>query len=181
MQGNGGAGGVFMALAADHVWARRGVIVNPHYKNMGNLYGSEYWTYLLPRRVKHGPPQAVMERRLPLSAKAARELGLVDAVFGDDHADFVAAVRARAGALAVSPEIEGFSQRKRAARARDEVAKPLAAYRAEELGEMRRNFYGFDPSYHVARSHFVHKTPPSWTPRHLAVHRDRMQPRRPAA
>jgi putative two-component system hydrogenase maturation factor HypX/HoxX len=122
-----------------------------------------------------------MERRLPLSAKAARELGLVDAVFGDDHADFVAAVRARAGALAVSPEIEGFSQRKRAARARDEVAKPLAAYRAEELGEMRRNFYGFDPSYHVARSHFVHKTPPSWTPRHLAVHRDRMQPRRPAA
>jgi putative two-component system hydrogenase maturation factor HypX/HoxX len=181
MQGNGGAGGVFMALAADQVWARRGVILNPHYKNMGNLYGSEYWTYLLPRRVKHGPPQAVMEQRLPLSAKAARELGLVDAVFGDDHADFVAAVRARAGALAVSPEIEGFIQRKRAARARDEVAKPLAAYRAEELGEMRRNFYGFDPSYHVARSHFVHKTPPSWTPRHLAVHRDRVQPRRPAA
>src|SRR6202521_5382696 len=181
MQGNGGAGGVFMALAADHVWTRRGVILNPHYKNMGNLYGSEYWTYLLPRRVKHGPPQAVMEQRLPLSAKAARELGLVDAVFGDDHPDFVAAVRTRAGALAVSPEIEGFIQRKRAARARDEVAKPLAAYRAEELGEMRRNFYGFDPSYHVARSHFVHKTPPSWTPRHLAVHRDRVQPRRPAA
>jgi hypothetical protein len=29
----------------------RGVMLNPHYKNMGNLYGSEYWTYLLPRRV----------------------------------------------------------------------------------------------------------------------------------
>jgi putative two-component system protein, hydrogenase maturation factor HypX/HoxX len=181
MQGNGGAGGVFMALAADHVWTRRGVILNPHYKNMGNLYGSEYWTYLLPRRVKHGPPQAVMEQRLPLSGRAARELGLVDAVFGDDHADFVAAVRARAGALAVSPEIEGFIQRKRAARARDEIAKPLAAYRADELAQMRCNFYGFDPSYHVARSHFVHKTPPSWTPRHLAVHRDRVQPRRRAA
>jgi putative two-component system hydrogenase maturation factor HypX/HoxX len=37
---------------------------------------------------------------------------------------------------------------------------------------MRRNFYGFDSSYHVARSYFVRKTPPSWTPRHLAVHRD---------
>ena len=38
------------------VWARRGVVLNPHYKNMGNLYGSEYWTYLLPRRLKssHG-------------------------------------------------------------------------------------------------------------------------------
>ncbi len=52
MQGNAGAGGVFMALAADQVWARRGVVLNPHYKNMGNLYGSEYWTYLLPRRMR---------------------------------------------------------------------------------------------------------------------------------
>jgi putative two-component system hydrogenase maturation factor HypX/HoxX len=175
MQGNGGAGGVFMALAADHVWARRSVILNPHYKNMGNLYGSEYWTYLLPRRVKDGPPRAVMEQRLPLSVEAARELGLVDAVFGDDHAGFVAAVRERASAIARCAELEAILQRKRAARARDEAAKPLAAHRAEELAHMRRNFYGFDPSYHVARSHFVHKTPPSWTPRHLAVHRDPVQ------
>ena len=54
MQGNAGAGGAFMALAADQVWARHGVILNPHYKNMGNLYGSEYWTYLLPRRLRTG-------------------------------------------------------------------------------------------------------------------------------
>ena len=52
MQGNAGAGGVFLALAADQVWARHGVVLNPHYKNMGNLYGSEYWTYLLPRRAE---------------------------------------------------------------------------------------------------------------------------------
>ena len=25
---------------------RRGVVLNPHYKGMGMLYGSEYWTYL---------------------------------------------------------------------------------------------------------------------------------------
>ncbi len=37
---------------------------------------------------------------------------------------------------------------------------------------MHRNFYGFDPSYHVARHHFVHKLPHAWTPRHLAVHRE---------
>ena len=61
--------------------------------------------------------------------------------------------------------------RKARARRADEATKPLAAYRAEELAEMRRNFYGFDPSYHVARHHFVHKTPHSWTPRHLALHR----------
>jgi putative two-component system hydrogenase maturation factor HypX/HoxX len=180
MQGNGGAGGVFMALAADHVWARHGVRLHPHYKNMGNLYGSEYWTYLLPRRVTHGPPQAVIEQRLPLSGEAARELGLVDEVFGDHPGDFVAAVRTRASALAASREIEAFIRRKRAARERDEAEKPLAAYRAEELTQMRRNFYGFDPSYHVARSHFVHKTPPSWTPRHLAIHRNGMRIRQRA-
>jgi putative two-component system hydrogenase maturation factor HypX/HoxX len=49
---------------------------------------------------------------------------------------------------------------------------------------MRRNFYGFDSSYHVARSYFVRKTPPSWTPRHLALHRQapsRPEPDRKAA
>ena len=38
------------ALAADFVWTHRNVILNPHYKSMG-LYGSEYWTYFLPKRV----------------------------------------------------------------------------------------------------------------------------------
>ena len=71
MQGNAGAGGVFMALAADQVWARRGVVLNPHYKNMGNLYGSEYWTYLLPRRLKAGTVGDVMGQRLPMSASQA--------------------------------------------------------------------------------------------------------------
>ena len=52
--GNTGAGGCFLARAADQVWARDGVMLNPHYKNMGNLYGSEYWTYLLPRRRRRG-------------------------------------------------------------------------------------------------------------------------------
>jgi putative two-component system hydrogenase maturation factor HypX/HoxX len=36
---------------------------------------------------------------------------------------------------------------------------------------MRMNFYGFDPSYHIARHRFVHRTPHAWTPLHLAVHR----------
>jgi putative two-component system hydrogenase maturation factor HypX/HoxX len=60
----------------------------------------------------------------------------------------------------------------REARARDEALKPLAAYREEELAQMRRNFYGFDPSYHIARHHVVRKSPASWTPRHLARHRE---------
>ena len=74
-------------------------------------------------------------------------------------------------ALAQAPDLAGRIAAKQAQRAADEAAKPLAQYRAEELARMRRNFYGFDSSYHVARSYFVRKTPHSWTPRHLARHR----------
>lgn len=70
---NAGAGGAFLALAADLVVARDGVILNPHYKNMGNLYGSELWTYLLPRRVGEARVADVMGRRLPMLARDARE------------------------------------------------------------------------------------------------------------
>jgi putative two-component system hydrogenase maturation factor HypX/HoxX len=172
LQGNAGAGGAFLALAADLVWARAGVILNPHYKNMGNLYGSEYWTYLLPRRV--GEPQArrLMEQRLPLGSAEAWESGFIDAAFGRDATAFLAEVTQRATALAATPDFAERLADKRRRRAADEAAKPLEQYRAEELARMQRNFYGFDPSYHVARHHFVHKTPHSWTPRHLARHRE---------
>src|SRR6056297_1162213 len=100
MAGNAAAGGVFLALAADRVWARDGLVLNPHYKNMGNLYGSEYWTYLLPRRVgAHGIDQ-VMGRRLPMLADRARQLGLVDAVGPNRPDDFNAFVMQQAQTLA---------------------------------------------------------------------------------
>jgi putative two-component system hydrogenase maturation factor HypX/HoxX len=51
LAGDVAAGGVPLALAADRVVAREDVVLNPYYQHMGGLYGSEYWTYLLPRRV----------------------------------------------------------------------------------------------------------------------------------
>ncbi len=71
LRGNAAAGGVFLALAADCVLARTGIVLNPHYRNMGNLFGSEYWTYLLPRRVGAERAGAIMARRLPLGAPEA--------------------------------------------------------------------------------------------------------------
>jgi putative two-component system hydrogenase maturation factor HypX/HoxX len=144
---------------------------------MGNLYGSEYWTYTLPRRFQAAGGSAadaarVMDNRLPVTAAQARALGLVDKVFDTDRAGFLPAAIARAQQIACSPDIDARLDRKQAQRQHDEAQRPLAAYRADELARMRRNFYGFDSSYHVARSYFVRKTPPSWTPRHLAVHRD---------
>ena len=41
----------------------------------------------------------------------------------------------------------------------------------EELERMSLNFYGFDPSYHVARYKFVHKIAKSRTPATIARHR----------
>ncbi|MCB1965494.1 MAG: hydrogenase maturation protein, partial [Candidatus Accumulibacter sp.] len=172
LQGDCGAGGCFLARAADLVWARAGVLLNPHYRNMGNLFGSEYWTYLLPARVGVEGARTIMRNRLPMSATAGVSAGLVDACLASDPDAFRIDVARRATELAVAPELAARLRAKRAQRHADEALKPLASYRAEELAELQRNFYGFDPSYHVARYHFVHKTPASWTPRHLAIHRD---------
>ena len=173
LQGNAGAGGVFLALAADEVVARDGVILNPHYKSMGNLYGSEYWTYLLPRRVGAARARAITANRLPVGVAEAAQAGLIDAHFGATPADFVTLVLERARALAADAGFAGRLAAKRAQRAADEACAPLESYRAQELERMRQNFYGFDPSYHVARQHFVAKRPHARTPLHLARHRRR--------
>jgi putative two-component system hydrogenase maturation factor HypX/HoxX len=170
--GNAGAGGCFLARAADLVWARDGVMLNPHYKNMGNLYGSEYWTYLLPRRVGDEAARAIMRNRQPLTAQGAVESGFTDACLAGEPDAFRIDVARRAAEIASAPDLEARLEAKRARRLQDEAEKPLAQYREEELSQMRRNFYGFDPSYHVARHHFVRKSLASWTPRHLARHRD---------
>jgi len=168
--GNAGAGGCFLARAADFVWVRDGVILNPHYKNMGNLFGSEFWTYLLPPRVGAEGACAIMRHRLPMTAREAVRLGFYDACLPGPG--FAVDVARRAVELAAAPDFPSRLAEKLARREADEASRPLSAYRAGELGEMRRNFYGFDPSYHVARYHFVARTAHSWTPRHLARHRD---------
>jgi putative two-component system protein, hydrogenase maturation factor HypX/HoxX len=171
LRGNAGAGGCFLALAADEVWAHGGVVLNPHYKNMGNLYGSEYWTYTLPRRVGPERARAITQGRLPIGAPEALRLGLIDALLGEDAQAFDRETLPAALALARQPGLAARLQAKAARRAEDEAQRPLAAYRADELQRMHRNFYGFDPSYHVARHHFVHRVAHAWTPRHLALHR----------
>ncbi|TAN74097.1 MAG: hydrogenase maturation protein, partial [Gallionella sp.] len=171
LQGNAGAGGVFLSLAADHVYAREGVVFNPHYKGMGNLYGSEYWTYLLPGRVGEARAATLTRDRLPVGAIEAREMGLIDGCFGTGREDFLERIARIAEGLAASPDYSSLLREKLARRERDEREKPLDAYRAEELQQMKLNFYGFDPSYHVARYNFVYKIPHAWTPLYLARHR----------
>lgn len=173
LSGNAGAGGVFMALCADLVYAREGVILNPHYKSMGNLYGSEYWTYLLPRRIAREQACAIMDNRLPVGVRQAAGMGLIDAHFGESHAAFRAEIARRAAALAHDPNLADLLCAKNRQRAADETSRPLESYRQQELERMQLNFFGFDSSYHVARHNFVHKRPRSRTPLYLATHRAR--------
>ncbi|MGO8778377.1 MAG: enoyl-CoA hydratase-related protein [Rhodomicrobium sp.] len=176
LQGNAGAGGVFLARAADEVWLREGVVLSPHYKDMGNLYGSEFWTYSLPRHAGKDRAASIMTRRLPMGSAEAVRIGLADVRFGSTSAEFARMTRAKAATLAAEPELTQRLAKKQTARAAEEAAKPLSQYREEELKRMRLNFYGFDPSYHVARYNFVRKVPKSRTPVTIARHRDRRQP-----
>lgn len=165
MYGSAGAGGLMMALAADRVFAREGIVLNPHYKGMGGLYGSEYWTYTLPKRVGTDLAQQLTDQCLPISVQQGREIGLIDDVIIQDNygvnnfRQFEEQIRRIAAKFAAGEIVAGLTRLKGAMRAADEDRKPLAQYRSAELDEMRRNFWGSDQSYHVARSAFVRKRP----------------------
>ena len=147
-----------LALAADHVMAREDIVLNPYYGHMGGLYGSEYWTYLLPRRV--GPEAAAQLTSAPFApvgAHRAAAIGLLDAAVGATAERFRAEVRRLAERLAGDPGISLRLAGKQRSRERDEQHKPLAAYRAEELARSHESFFGADRSYHEARHRFVYK------------------------
>jgi putative two-component system hydrogenase maturation factor HypX/HoxX len=156
MRGNAGAGGAILALAADQVFAARGVVLNPHYRTMG-LYGSEYWTYTLPRRVGVDKAEELTTHCQPLGTAEALRIGLLDDAFGNDRAEFEKLVEQRVETLAKRADLDQLLAWKQRLREADEQAKPLAHYRAEELSKMWENFYGADRTYHEARHRFVHK------------------------
>lgn len=172
--GNAGAGGAIMALAADKVFVREGVIFNPHYKNMGELYGSEYWTYLLPKRVGQEMATTLTEKRLPISAKKAWHIGLCDKVLDKNHKIFAAQVKHLANAIGADSEVlQKCLNEKAKTRCYDESLKALAAYRKFELTQMYANFYG-NEDYHIARKRFVYKiNDDNKTPENIANHRQK--------
>jgi putative two-component system hydrogenase maturation factor HypX/HoxX len=165
--GNAAAGGVMLALAADEVWCRDGAILNPHYKLMG-LYGSEYWTYTLPRRVGQSEAERLTQSALPVSAKRAVELGMAERVLQAAPEELGDEVMRLATQLAASPDLAARIAKKQAKRAEDESAKPLQRYRDEELTHMRRNFFDRSEPHAALRSAFVRKEKAQHTPAHVA-------------
>ncbi|WP_234534383.1 enoyl-CoA hydratase-related protein [Streptomyces shenzhenensis] len=152
--GNAAAGGAMLALAADEVWCRAGAVLNPHYRRMG-LYGSEFWTYSLPRRVGADTARRLTEEARPVSAATAARIGLVDRLVPVPAQGFTAETERLAAALAGSPDLARRIAAKAAARRADEQERPLAEYRGDELARMRTLFFDPTAAYHSLRSDFV--------------------------
>ena len=172
VSGSAGAGGAILALATDLVFLREGVILNLHYKNMGQLYGSEYWTYLLPKRVGEQKANSLTdEQRLPISAKKAWNMGLIDKVLDKNHKIFDAQITHLANSyIADKSLLQKTLKDKAETRCTDEAIKALASYRQFELTQMYANFYGSE-AYHQARKNFVYKMSDNKTPENIALHR----------
>ena len=154
---NAAAGGAVMALACDRVIIRDGVVLNPHYANMG-LYGSEYWTYLLPRRIGEQAATAMTQQCKPLLAAKALELGLVDEIFESDRQQFQTTLSCYCSALSEYKNHRDITAYYLLQRQQHEQVKPLQQYRNEELAIMRTQFFDPDADYHRLRRAFVLKT-----------------------
>jgi putative two-component system protein, hydrogenase maturation factor HypX/HoxX len=79
MQTNAGAGGVYLALATDYCFGKEGIVLNPHYKNMG-LYGSELHTATAAAKFGNSILNYMKDSAKPLLMKEALSLQAVDAL-----------------------------------------------------------------------------------------------------
>jgi putative two-component system hydrogenase maturation factor HypX/HoxX len=156
LQGNAGAGGVSLALSGDKVISRNGIVLNPHTKNMG-LYGSEYWTYLLPKRIGIDKATKFTEECLPWGNAVAKDIGLIDEFFGETNQEFIKFVRDQAENILNLSYFDKLLKAKQFQRRKDEMNKSLVEYRKEELVKMKANFYENDMNYDEKRYNFIHK------------------------
>ena len=156
LQGNAGAGGVSLALAADKILAREGIVLNPHTKNMG-LFGSEYWTYLLPKRIGFEKAERITQDCMPWGVHLLYEAGMIDGYYGQTPEEFMNFVKREARKIAGLSYFDKLLKAKKFQRIKDERNKPLEKYRKEELEKMRKNFFDDDLGYNERRYCFVNK------------------------
>lgn len=166
LRNNAGAGGAIMPLACDKVFAREGVVLNPHYLTMG-LFGSEYWTYLLPKRVGDAKAKELIESCLPLLATQAQKFGMVDKVLLEDWNTYHQLLQRECEALAEDVNYFPLLARKQYARMQDEKIRPLDSYRQYELQRMKAIFDNPQSEYHHLRYNFVYKISCNQTPARL--------------
>ena len=89
LNASAGAGGAVLSACFDVVLARPSVTLNYHYATMG-LSGSELRSLVLPLRAGEQQAKRLLTECLPVSAVAARDLGLVDEIGPDEPGAFAA-------------------------------------------------------------------------------------------
>ncbi|WP_028116649.1 enoyl-CoA hydratase-related protein [Ferrimonas senticii] len=155
---NASASGMMMALACDKVIARDSVILNPHYGNLG-LFGADYWTFTLPKRVGTKMAEQLTDNGLPICATAAKNLGLIDEVLSsEDDAGYLQALHQYATGVRQQNLVLQLHNKWRNRRKEEEL-KPLAKYRAEELVQLRRNFADASPYHQLRRQQLFEPQP----------------------
>lgn len=156
LRNNAGAGGVILALACDEVIVREGVVLNPYYKTMG-LFGSEYWTYLLPKRVGQEKAHELTESCMPVLAEEAVQSGLADRLFEEDWHAYQGQLVEYCEQLMQDLDSDEYLSAKMRGLQKDNAEKPLSEYRAAELAIMKKIFFDPNSSYHAKRRAFVYK------------------------
>ncbi len=158
---NGGAGGVFLGLACDFVVARDGGVLNPHYKTLG-LSGSEYHTYILPKRVGKKEAQRLLNECLPISVEYAKKIKMVDEVFA--HNNYYEELHQ----FAKSSFDDDFIWDKQDFL--EENRDKIEALKEEEIKIMYPEFWEDSSAFHKLREEFVWKICPTKTPTRLKVY-----------
>lgn len=163
LTGNAGAGGVMLALAADVVLARSDIVLNPHYATMG-LYGSEYWTYSLPRAV--GPDRAwtLTHDCLPISARQALRYGMVQEIGPRCPDEFGLWLLQRANGAWHDPAYEAIRARKA-----ERSLSAIQACRDGELQHMQRDMVENRHGFAEKCRNFVFKRKACRTPERLVA------------
>ncbi|MCW2686665.1 MAG: putative formyl transferase [Mycobacterium sp.] len=146
--GSAGAGGVMLALGADVVAGRSGVMLNPYY-DMG-LRGSELHTLTMPQRVGSEVAATLLAAKLPISTDRAAHIGLVDLVGPHDPVEYGSWLQrvARRYTEPASWRVIDF---------RAPAQQPLRHYESYELAEMAHDLYCDRSGFASARTDFVHK------------------------
>ncbi|KAA1096946.1 hypothetical protein PGT21_032156 [Puccinia graminis f. sp. tritici] len=191
IRGNAAAGGFALATCCDFVFCVENAVINPHYRAVG-LYGSEYHTLTWYARAGEELAKKFTRGILPMSAKSALQLGLIDQVIeagANLSGDIKSAVmrtlftdadqpwngapwtKQRLHLSTYSPEhrrlMDAAPLRRQAWL--DCLPQPLASYRTQELDFMKLNFT--DPRYERCVQDFTGKAAAASTPLRFALHR----------
>lgn len=160
---NSGAGGVFLGLACDYAISSENTIFNPHYKTLG-LSGSEYHTFILPKRVGQTKSKELLENCLPINANYAKKINMIDEVYSFE--DYQEKLETFCENLLKNEDtFEEFIDRKK-----DILEQELPLMeecKEKELQIMYDEFWQKSSSFHSLRYDFVHKIKPKNTPKRL--------------